>query len=177
MLRGVGRLARPASAGHRIVLDVPRPSVGIFDRVDQDEGLREDQVDARVPPRRQQMIGLRHRSPTRADLVAVDAMHERRDHRQFGDERICLGIRQASGLCQARQIRLHVVEAGHALRRPDDEDDERPSLPTIRISDQVRAVGCGLRQRLEIAHDLVRWRDLLSEVVAYDVLDDAPSAA
>lgn len=160
--------AGPTLRGGR---DEARPAVGILDRIDQHQRSREDAVHRRVAAGREQVVRLRHGRAARADLVAVHPVHERGHDRQVTDELLSLVLRQPTRMGEPRQPGLHLVEAPDPVRGPDHERHQRAALPALRVADQAGPVGRGLGERLEVADDLVRRRDLRAHLVPGHPLD------
>jgi hypothetical protein len=55
---------------------------------------------------------------------------------------------------ETTEVRLHLVEPRDPVRRSDDEQLERPPLPTLGILEEMGPVGRRLRERLQVPDDI-----------------------
>ena len=148
----------------QVVGEEPVPAVRILHRVDDHQRLAQRQIDIGALTSGEQMVGLLECGLPRRNLVAVNAMDEPDDHRQFGNEPI--------GVSRSGAEHLHpppdVVQPGDALARSHNEVMKRPALPTRRVVHQASAIRRSFRQRFEVTAYLVRCGDLLPGIVPDD---------
>ena len=139
-----------------------RPPIGVLHRVDDDDAVRQDGIDQRIPLGRQQVIGHRQPGIGAADLVPVHAIGEPGDRQRPGGGR--------PAIADALHIGLDVVDPRHVGARGDDGVDERAALPALRIFHQPHPIRRGGGQRLHVADRHVGTGNLLARTVARHLL-------
>ena len=133
----------PPCAAHRVLHDEARSPVRVLHRVDEDQRLGHDEIDCRVSLGREEMVGLRHRGPAGADFVSVHAVHHRRNDRKTCDELRGFVVSKAPRVSDTLEVRLDLVQAGHALDGAEHEHDGRTAFPRLARPDQLCAVTRG----------------------------------
>ena len=157
---------RPAPPRDLVLVHEPVPPIRVLHRIDEDERLREDEIDVGIPHRREQVVGFGHRGAARTDLVAVDPVHQRGDDRQLGHKRLGLRVGKAARIGEPLDPGLDLLQPRHPFGRADDKDDERPPLPALPVLDETRPLRRRGRERLHVPDHVVRRRDDLAEAVS-----------
>ena len=175
VLRVVGGGIGHRRAALQVLEHEPGPAVGVLHRIDEHEGLAEHGLHVGVALGGQQVIRLHQGRVRRGDLVAVDAVSQPDDDRGGLDQAGLVGRRHTARIGQLLQVRLHLLEAGDALRTADDHQPQGPAFPGAGVFEQARPGGRGLLEGLEVWPDLLGRGDLRTGVVAKHLADGGDS--
>ncbi len=117
-------------------------------------------------------VGQLHEHLGRAEFGAVESAGERVDGFGLGDELLGLGVGEAAGIGELRQVGAFLVEVREGIFGADEDDDGLAAFLGVAGADDFNAAGMGgegvvVAQNVSIVGELFGRADVVAEDVAW----------